>query len=219
MPATSRTELRRTATRRTELVQLPDLPDPVLVTRSTRRRRTITARRVNGRLELQIPARLSRREEEKWIRQAYASAENPASAKRSDEDLLRRARTLARQYLPAGYEPTSVRWVSNQTSRWASCSSADGSIRLSDRLQGMPTYVQDAVLVHELAHLVEPNHSPAFWAIADAFPDADRAKGFLEGVTYASSDRGSAVCHADPEPGPPAEQSAETRQAQRFRAH
>lgn len=185
MPATTRTELSRTRTRRTELVQLPDLPEAVLVTRSSQRRKTISARRVNGRFELQIPAHLSRREEEKWIRQMHAKAQQPVTPKRSDEDLLRRARSLARTYLPEGYVPSSVRWVSNQVTRWASCSSSDGSIRLSDRLRGMPEYVQDAVLVHELAHLVEPNHSPAFWAIADAFPHAEKAKGFLDGASFA----------------------------------
>ncbi|MET1062604.1 MAG: M48 family metallopeptidase, partial [Aeromicrobium sp.] len=68
--------------------------------------------------------------------------------------------------------------------RWGSCSSGDRSIRLSHRLRGMPPYVVDYVLVHELAHLIEANHSRRFWALVDAFPHATQAKGFLEGVSW-----------------------------------
>jgi predicted metal-dependent hydrolase len=79
-----------------------------------------------------------------------------------------------------------VRWVHNQNSRWGSCTPSDRSIRLSRRLQGMPSWVIDYVLVHELAHLLEPGHTTTFWAWVDRYPKAERAKGFLEGVAAAS---------------------------------
>jgi predicted metal-dependent hydrolase len=76
--------------------------------------------------------------------------------------------------------------VENQNSRWGSCTPSDRTIRLSTRLQGMPTWVIDYVLVHELAHLIESGHTPAFWSWVDRFPRAERAKGFLEGVAAAT---------------------------------
>jgi hypothetical protein len=38
------------------------------------------------------------------------------------------------------------------------------------------------VLLHELAHLVQPRHGPAFWALLQSYPRTERARGFLEGV-------------------------------------
>ena len=79
-----------------------------------------------------------------------------------------------------------MRWVDNQEQRWGSCTPASGSIRLSHRLQGMPAWVIDYVLLHELAHLLERTHAPAFWRMVDRYPKAERAKGFLEGVAAAA---------------------------------
>jgi predicted metal-dependent hydrolase len=55
----------------------------------------------------------------------------------------------------------------------------DGVVRVSTRLAGFPAWVVDYVLVHELAHLVEPSHGPAFWALVNRYRRAERARGFL----------------------------------------
>jgi hypothetical protein len=104
----------------------------------------------------------------------------------SDDGLKRRAMELSNRYLGGLPRPATVRWVDNQNSRWGSCTPSDRSIRLSRRLQGMPPWVIDYVLVHELAHLIEAGHTPAFWAWVDRYPKAERAKGFLEGVACAT---------------------------------
>jgi predicted metal-dependent hydrolase len=105
----------------------------------------------------------------------------------SDEKLFARALDLACRYLPEGPEPTTVRWVANQNRRWGSCTPADRSIRLSTRLQSMPGWVVDYVLVHELAHLVEPSHSGAFWNLVHRYPKSERAEGYLEGISAAAN--------------------------------
>ena len=92
-------------------------------------------------------------------------------------DLEARATLLARRYrLPV---PASVRWVDNQRSRWGSCTPADRSVRISSRLTDVPVWVLDYVLVHELAHLLEVGHGPAFRALVGRYPLAERATGFL----------------------------------------
>ena len=72
--------------------------------------------------------------------------------------------------------------------RWGSCTLDDASIRISTRLQGMPRYVLDYVLVHELAHLLEAAHSERFFEFERRFARAERAIGFLEGWQNAQGD-------------------------------
>jgi hypothetical protein len=100
----------------------------------------------------------------------------------SDKDLVLRCASLGDRYL-GGVRPASVRWVSNQNRRWGSCTSRSGEIRISDRLRVVPGWVLDAVLVHELAHLVEPSHSPRFRRLAGRYPRTAEADVFLAGFT------------------------------------
>jgi predicted metal-dependent hydrolase len=69
--------------------------------------------------------------------------------------------------------------LSSAGTRWGSCTVA-GNIRLNWKLVHYPLALLDYVVVHELAHLREMNHSPAFWAVVgDVFPDYDGAKAAL----------------------------------------
>lgn len=159
----------------------------VEVRRSRRRRRTVSAYREGERIIVLIPAAMSRREEAEWVRQMVARLEKSERRRKpSDEDLLKRAQGLSDRYFGGLAIPESVRWVDNQNARWGSCTPGDRSIRLSDRLQGMPSWVVDYVLVHELAHLFEPHHNSRFWGWVDRFPQAERAKGYLLGWSAAN---------------------------------
>lgn len=160
----------------------------VEVRRSKRRRRTVSAYRDGDRIVVLIPAAMSRKDEASWVETMIAKLERAEKRRRpSDEELLKRARTLSDLYLGGIAVPESVRWVENQTSRWGSCTPGEKAIRLSARLQGMPSWVLDYVLVHELAHLFEPHHNEAFWGWVDKYPQAERAKGYLLGWSAASS--------------------------------
>lgn len=161
----------------------PKTPPQVEVVRSTRRRRTVSAHRAGERIIVSVPARISRAEEQRWV--ALMVARILASEQRarpSDDELIERARTLSRRYLGGQAVPTSVRWVDNMAARWGSCTPVDGTIRLSRRLAGLPVYVVDYVLLHELAHLIVPGHGPEFWRALAGYERLERARGFLEGV-------------------------------------
>lgn len=155
------------------------------VRRSARRKRTVSAYQRDGKVVVMIPAHFSRDQEDQYVADMLRRLERPGRrGARSDAALLQRAHELSAEYLDGLAAPVSVRWVSNMRSRWGSCTSADRSIRLSHRLQPLPGWVIDYVLLHELAHLLEPNHSKAFWALVQRYPRAERARGFLEGVSF-----------------------------------
>jgi Protein of unknown function DUF45 len=130
-----------------------------------------------------MPAGLSDAEEQEWIATVLERlARREQRRHPSDDVLFDRARELSVRYLDGRAAPLSVRWVSNQHSRWGSCTPDDGSIRLSVQLRGMPGWVVDYVLLHELAHLLEPGHGPSFWKLVNRYPKTERARGYLEGV-------------------------------------
>jgi predicted metal-dependent hydrolase len=69
--------------------------------------------------------------------------------------------------------------IRDQSSRWGSCNS-DGALSFSWRLILAPPYVLDYLAAHEVAHLVEMNHSPAFWTVVERVcPHMDHAKAWL----------------------------------------
>jgi len=156
----------------------------VHVTRSARRRRTVSARLVGDRLEVRIPQSLSAAEEERFVKRMLTrfTAREERRSLDSPSALLRRARELSERYFAGVLQPKRVEYVTNQNTLYGSCSFRSGHIRLSHRLATMPVWVRDYVLVHELAHLREPNHSSRFWKLVNRFELVERARGFLMGA-------------------------------------
>jgi predicted metal-dependent hydrolase len=158
---------------------LPFAPEPpalrVEVVRSARRRRTVQAVLRGDVVRVHMPAHMSAEDERRYVDELVRRL---ARTHRSHGvDLAERAARLAGRYrLP---RPASIAWSDRQRSRWGSCSTGSADIRMSRRLAEFPPWVLDYVLVHELAHLVHADHSPAFWALVDRYPRAERARGFL----------------------------------------
>lgn len=178
----------------------PDLE----IRRSARRRRTLTVFRERGRLVALVPAGMTAAQERTLLPpliERFLRREALRTQPLPTDDLARRARDLydtfmaARTALPL--PPFSIRWVGNQQRRWGSCTAGDGSIRLSSRLQTMPLWVSDYVILHELAHLFEPNHSRAFHDLLAAYPHIERAKAFLQGYEYGANAGNSAAFESD----------------------
>ena len=160
--------------------------EDVEVRRSRRRRRTVSAYREGGRTVVLIPASFSAAEEQSWVERMLVRLD--AGDRRrdaTDETLADRAALLSKRYLGGHARPTSVRWVSTMGRRWGSCTPAEGTIRVSDRLRDVPEYVLDYVLLHELAHLLVPGHGKAFWRLLASYPRLARARGFLDGLAHA----------------------------------
>lgn len=147
----------------------------------------MAAYRDGDKVVVMMPARLSKAEEAEWVEIMLGRLERQSRRQTpSDTELAGRAEALSARYLDGLATPASVRWVDNQTQRWGSCTVVDRTIRLSSRLRGMPTWVVDYVLLHELAHLLVPGHDADFWDWVNRYPRTERARGYLEGVSAAA---------------------------------
>ena len=166
---------------------------PIEVRRSAKRRRTVNAAFRDGKAIISIPGHFTKAQEAEWVARMVMRLEQRTAPSRLPDprdragELAERAAELSRRYLGGAARPVSVRWVSNQNSRWGSATPARGTIRLSDKLQGMPGWVVDYVLLHELAHLIEASHSAAFWRLLEAYPQTETAKAYLQGAAFASA--------------------------------
>jgi predicted metal-dependent hydrolase len=153
-------------------------PLDVRIVRSARRKKSVGAQIKDGVVEVTVPMWMSRTEADRFAEQFRKRFEKTRAS--TSVDLAARAKQLCRTYkLP---KPLSIRWVTNQNSRWGSCTPTDSTIRINNRLAKVPTWVLDYVLVHELCHLRYPNHSPEFWALVNTYPLTERARGFLLGM-------------------------------------
>lgn len=163
--------------------------DNIRIIRSKNRTKTVQARRKGGTIEVRAPVGMSDAELKPVIEKLLAQLERrERKAALSDDELEARARHLNDTYFDGKLAWKSVRWVSNQTTINGSCTPSRGTIRISHRLASMPPFVLDYVLVHELAHLLEANHGPNFWALANRYPKTERARGYLMAVGWENLD-------------------------------
>jgi predicted metal-dependent hydrolase len=152
---------------------------------STRRRKWVAAQWEGDRIVVIVPQRMAKRD-----RQAHAehlAARLVADRQRrrpTDERLTQRAAELSAEYFDGLATPSAVTWSSRQRHRWGSCSPGDRTIRISDRLLDVPDWVLDAVLVHELAHLLRSDHDAVFDELVARFPRTADAAIFLDGVQH-----------------------------------
>ena len=153
------------------------------IVRSLRRRKTIRLAVIaEATLEIRAPWHCSEAELLSAADVLIAKTERTLAQRASREQdgfLEERARLLNERHFGGKLRWQEVRFVTNQRKRFGSCTPHRGTIRISDRLRSAPPFVLDYVLVHELAHMIEPNHSAAFWKLVNRFPKAERARGYL----------------------------------------
>ena len=164
----------------------------VEIRRSARRKRTVSAERHGSKTIIRAPEKISDTELVNIIEELVTRLDSRAQLAQSDAVLQTRAQTLAQQFLPVDVFSTHphgvhIRWVSNQTTLWGSCTPAKGHIRINNLLQNVPEYVLDVVLLHELTHLIEPSHNARFYQFLNAHPDFVRASAFLDGMTFSKN--------------------------------
>lgn len=160
----------------------------IVVIRSTRRKKNISAYRQGGRIVVSIPARMSKADEREMVPQMVAKIRaQEAAATMSEETLQARVDELLTELAPEiTLRPSSINWR-GMRERWGSCTGIDRTIRISDRLKGAPDYVVDYVLFHEAIHLQHFDHGPEFKALLARFPREDQAEAYLSGYEAAEN--------------------------------
>ncbi|MGB0388869.1 MAG: SprT-like domain-containing protein [Ardenticatenaceae bacterium] len=158
------------------------------IIRSQKRKKTVNAKlRGDGVLVVRAPAHLGERELNETIAKLRARIEKQVEQREASKDdvtLEECAQELNRKFFGGQLKWRTISYVTNQQRRWGSCTSGHGTIRLSARLRQLPTWVRDYVLVHEMAHLIEPNHSAAFWELCNRYPLTERARGYLMAIDH-----------------------------------
>lgn len=155
--------------------------DNVEIIRSTRRVKTIDAKYVGDKIVVRVPAHMPPELEARQVARIVARLREKARNALSDTALAERAQWLNERYLEGRAEVGGIRWVSNQTTRWGSCTKSTREIRINDALRDVPQYVLDSVIIHEMVHtFVRGGHTAEFWEWADRAPKAERVKGYLE---------------------------------------
>jgi predicted metal-dependent hydrolase len=162
----------------------PNVTPEVEIRASARRRKTGVAFWEGGHVVVVAPERMSRATRDSFADQLVKQLlERTGRRHASDAGLAARAAALADHYLD-GIRPSSIRWSSRQQRRWGSCSLHSREIRIASRLQTVPEWVLDGVIVHELVHLLEAGHTARFHEIADRYPRQREAHTYLDGFGH-----------------------------------
>ena len=153
----------------------------IRITRSPRRRKTVSARMKSGVMQISAPAGISEERLRVIVERFRVKFErkNKIAELRGKEDLTEIAAKLNKRYFNGRIFINSIRYVANQKSRFGSCNYRRKTIRISHRLAGMPVWVRDYVIIHEMAHILEPNHGKSFYDLVSVYPLAERSRGFL----------------------------------------
>jgi len=156
----------------------------VKIIRSRRRKRTISARMIKDTLLVSAPLMLSQERLDKIVADFKVKFEKKKLKQELDrkQSLIDIALKLNEKYFDNKLKINSIEYVTDQNSKYGCCNFRDGRIRVSHKVGLMPEWVRDYVVVHEMAHLIEPNHSSAFWEIVSRYKLAERARGYLMAV-------------------------------------
>ncbi len=167
----------------------PHIQD-VKIFRSPQRKRTVSARLENGDLWISAPVTLSDQELNKIISKFKERLLKRKLKRELNEkqDLKDIAEKLNREYFDGRLEIRAIEYSTNQNSKFGCCNVRTGKILISHRLAAMPVWVRDYVIIHELAHLIVPNHGKSFQRLISRYKLKERATGFLMAKGYQEED-------------------------------
>ena len=158
----------------------------IKIIRSPKRKKTVSARLNNGVLAVYAPSGIPDKELQPIIARFKERLLRKNLKKELDrkQDLKEIAEKLNKIYFGGRLQITAIEYSTNQNSRFGCCNLKTGRILISHRLAAMPAWVRDYVIVHELAHLIVPNHSQSFHDLTVKYKLEERAIGYLMAKGY-----------------------------------
>jgi len=175
------------------------LLNKLAITYNTKKNRLAKRLRIiiqsNGNITVSAPTRISQKiinnfliEKADWIKNVLAKCKPENSQKKSSDKknyILNKANALrlARKKITFFAEKYNLKpnkiFIRNQSTRWGSCSTK-GNLNFNYRFIFLPEELQDYLIVHELCHLAEMNHSSRFWSLVEqTIPDYKKRKTAL----------------------------------------
>jgi hypothetical protein len=147
----------------------------------------VAARLRAGVLELLVPAWMPHDERQRWAEIMSRRLQRRAERSRpSDARLAARAKALNERHFDGRLRWTSIAFA-EMTHLWGSCTFTSGDIRIARRAATLPDWVLDYLLVHEMAHLEQSDHGPAFREMEGRYPLSERARGYLMALDHSSA--------------------------------
>ena len=154
----------------------------IIIVRSKKRKKSVQAKIVNGKLKIYLPTKISKIEEKKCIEKMIKWSKNHQNKNLlNNYNLIKRAEELNKKYFKGNLN-FSIKYVKNQNTRFGSCTYSNKTIRISDKIVKMPRWVQDYIIIHELTHIMYPNHTKKFWGKVNEYKYTERARGYLIAV-------------------------------------
>ena len=150
-----------------------------MLRRSWRVRQLRIAVHHDGRVVVTVPVRVSAQAAGQFLREKAEWVKQKLEYFRKSSQDFQRNKELARQLVMErikffnrfyGFRFNQVR-IRNQKTRWGSCSTL-GNLNFNYKIVDLPKRMADYIIVHELCHLKQMNHSPKFWKlVAQTIPD------------------------------------------------
>jgi predicted metal-dependent hydrolase len=156
------------------------------IIRSSKRKKTVSARLNNGVLAVCAPTSISDKELNKIIARLTERLLKKKLKRELDreQNLKEIAEKLNKKYFGGRLPITAIEYSTNQNSRFGCCNLKTGKILISHKLAAMPDWVRDYVILHELAHLIIPDHSKSFHDLTAKYRWKERAIGYLMAKGY-----------------------------------
>lgn len=156
----------------------------IKIIRSVRRKKTVAARLAKDTLFVNAPVSISEGQLYKIIDKFKARFERKRLQEELNKntDLMAQAISLNKEYFDNKLKINKIEYAGNFNGKFGCCDYRRAYLRISHKLSVMPAWVRNYVIIHEMAHLIQPNHSRAFWDIVGRYELSERARGYLMAV-------------------------------------